>query len=177
MLMRRAAAFAKSGFIPRSVDPCAALEKKVQFVVTFARTVRVRSVTIEGKRGHFHGHEHTCTLTRRQSKQTPSLATLPESLRGLPRAHDHIISHAAAPKGAQNREVRKAPREHRGKCGGSARQPRGNSPVRFSVGVAPSLRLPRQPHTSLAQQDPCSSDLDEARERNDHRSRLLWGID
>jgi len=152
MLMRRAAAFAKSGSeqeveegYPESGDPCAALEKKVQFGVTFARTVRVRSATIEGKRGHFHGHEHTCTLTRRQSEQTPTLATpearhLPESLRGLPRAHDHIISHAAARKGAQNREVRKAPREHRGKCDGSARQPRGR--------VAPSLRLPRQPLVS-----------------------------
>ena len=91
-------------------------------------------------RAHMHAHEaseradtHTCH-TRKQARH------LPESLRGLPRAHDHIISHAAARKGAQNREVRKAPREHRGTCGGSARQPRGR--------VAPSLRLPRQPLVS-----------------------------
>ena len=30
------------------------------------------------EKGHFHGHEHTCTHTRRQSAQTPTFAS-PES--------------------------------------------------------------------------------------------------
>jgi hypothetical protein len=136
MLMRRAAAFAKSGSeqeveegYPESGDPCAALEKKVQFGVTFARTVRVRSATIEGKRGHFHGHEHTCTLTRRQSEQTPTLAT-PESKPDTCRRvcavyHARTTTSSHTPRPQRARKIARSGR-HPGSTAENATAVRGN---------------------------------------------------
>jgi hypothetical protein len=161
--MRRAAAFAKSGSereveegypeVGRSLRSSreeSSVWAHVRPLCTSAKChYRRKTWAFPRPRAHMHAHEaseradtHTCH-TRKQARH------LPESLRGLPRAHDHIISHAAARKGAQNREVRKAPREH---CRGS------RTLVSRSA-------------------NPRSSDLDEARERNDRRPRRLWGID